>query len=338
MKWARKCRMATILQFYYTLVHKKNSKSFNNPRLSRSGQSQNKLNGLKIQDILQKMTLKRKKIVIIGAGNMAETIVSGLLKKGVVDAGQIWATDVDSQRLAHFQKTFKVQVGHDNQKAAKSSDIIILAVKPQVIYEVFCGLELSSCADQLILTVAAGIPIATVISGLHQEARVVRAMPNTPALVLEGVTALASGPGVTVEQIETAQAVFGAMGQVVVVDESHMDAVTGLSGGGPAYVCLFIEALADGGVKMGLSRSQAQLLAAQTVLGAAKMVIETKEHPGVLKDRVASPGGTTIAGLHQLEKGQLRGTVISAVESATIRCKELKQQAVGSKSSPNAVA
>ncbi len=280
------------------------------------------------------MMLKRKKISIIGAGNMAEAIVSGLLKKGVVNAGQIYATDVDSRRLAHFQKTFKVRVGQDNQKFAKSSDIIILSIKPQVMNNVLGELNLSPGAEQLIVTVAAGVPIETIISGLYQDARVVRAMPNTPALVLEGATALAGGPGVTVEQMEMAQAVFEAIGQVVVVDESHLDAVTGLSGGGAAYVYLFIEALADGGVKMGLSRSQAQRLAAQTVLGAAKMVIETKEHPGVLKDRVASPGGTTIAGLHRLEKGQLRGTVISAVESATIRCKELGQQAIRSKSSP----
>ncbi len=277
--------------------------------------------------------LKGKKISIIGAGNMAEAIVSGLLKKGIVNTGQICATDVNAERLAHFRKTFKVRVSQDNQESAKTSDIIILSVKPQVINKVFDGLDLSRGADQLIITVAAGIPIATIISELHPEARVVRAMPNTPAVVLEGATALAGGPGVTAKQLQMVQVMFEAMGQVVVVDESHLDAVTGLSGGGPAYVCLFIEALADGGVKMGLSRSHAQLLAAQTVLGAAKMVLETKEHPGVLKDQVASPGGTTIAGLHRLEKGRLRGTVIGAVESATLRCQELRQQAIVSRES-----
>ena len=273
------------------------------------------------------MMLKGKTIAIIGAGNMAEAIVSGLLKKGLVRAGQICATDVDAQRLAHLRKTYKVRVSHDNRRSAKSSDIIMLSVKPQVMNKVLDGLDLSAGTDQLIITVAAGVSIETIISDLHPRARVVRAMPNTPAVVLEGVTALTRGPGVTGEQLKMAQAVFEAMGQVVVVEESHLDAVTGLSGGGPAYVCLFIEALTDGGVKMGLSRSQAQLLAAQTVLGTAKMVIETKQHPGVLKDQVASPGGTTIAGLHRLEKGSLRGTVISAVESATLRCQELRQQA-----------
>ena len=286
------------------------------------------MNELTIRDILPGMPFKGKQIAIIGAGNMAEAIVSGLLKKGIVNAGQICATDVDPQRLAHFRKTFKVRVCHDNQKAAESSDIVMLAIKPQVMNKVLDELDLSHCPDQLMITVAAGVSITTIVSGLHPEAHVVRAMPNTPTVVLEGATALAGGPGVTAEQMKMAQAVFEAMGQVVVVDESHLDVVTGLSGGGPAYVCLFIEALADGGVKMGLSRAHAQLLAAQTVLGAAKMVIETKAHPGVLKDQVASPGGTTIAGLHRLEEGRLRGTVISGVEAATLRCQELRQQAM----------
>ena len=301
-----------------------------NFRLILVWQGCHELNGPKIHDILPSLMLKGKKIAIIGAGNMAEAIVAGLLRKGFINAGQIYATDVDAQRLARFQKTFKVRISPDNQKASKSCDIIILAIKPQSMNEVLGGLDLSPDATQLIISVAAGVSIATIISGLHPAVHVVRAMPNTPALVLEGATALASGPGVTVEQIKMAQAVFKAIGQVIVVDESHLDAVTGLSGGGPAYVYLLLEALADGGVKMGLSRDHAQLLAAQTVLGAAKMVIETKEHPGVLKDQVASPGGTTIAGLHRLEKGRLRGTVISAVESATRRCKELREQAMNS--------
>ncbi len=282
--------------------------------------------------------LQGKKIAIIGAGNMAEAIVSGLLKKGVVSPGHIVATDVDSQRLAHFQTTFGVQVGQDNQQAAQSSDIVLLSIKPQAINDVLCGLHLFPRTDQLIITVAAGISISTIIEGLYPRVRVVRAMPNTASMVLEGATALAGGPGVMEEQMRMAQAVFEAVGHVVVVDESHLDAVTGLSGGGVAYVYAFIEALADGGVKMGLSRSHAQLLAAQTVLGAAKMVRDTKEHPGVLKDRVASPGGTTMAGLHQLEKGRLRGTVISAVERATVRCQELGHQACGARPSSPATS
>ena len=277
--------------------------------------------------------LKKKQIAVIGAGNMAEAIVSGLLKKGIVNPSQICATDVDAKRLTYFHKTFKVRVSHNNQETAECSDIIMLSVKPQVMNKVLDGLKLSRGSGQLIITVAAGVSIATIISGLHPRARVVRAMPNTPAVVLEGATALAGGPGVTTDQMKVAQAVFEAMGQVVVIDEPLLDAVTGLSGGGPAYVYLFIEALADGGVKMGLSRAHAQLLAAQTVLGAAKMVVETQAHPGALKDQVASPGGTTIAGLHRLEKGRLRGTVIGAVEAATLRCQELRQQAIVSRES-----
>ena len=291
------------------------------------------MNGHTIHDILTRIMLKKKQIAVIGAGNMAEAIVSGLLKKGIVNPSQICATDVDAQRLTHFRKTFKVRVSRDNQETAASSDIIILAIKPQVINNVLDGLELSRGSGQLIITVAAGVSIATIIAGLHSRARVVRAMPNTPSIVLEGATALAGGPGVTTDQMKVARAVFEAMGQVVVLDEPLLDVVTGLSGGGPAYVYLFIEALADGGVKMGLSRAHAQLLAAQTVLGAAKMVVETKAHPGVLKDQVASPGGTTIAGLHRLEKGRLRGTVVSAVEAATLRCQELRKQAMVSRES-----
>ena len=170
---------------------------------------------------------------------------------------------------------------------------------------------------------AAGVPIAKIQAGLQAKAHIIRVMPNTPSIVLEGATALAAGAGVSPQQLDMAKAIFEAVGKVVVVDESHIDTITGLSGGGPAYVCVFIEALADGGVKMGLPRSVAQLFAAQTVLGTAKMVLESGEHPGVLKDRVASPGGTTIAGLHSLEEGKFRGTVINAVQSATLRSREL---------------
>ncbi len=282
--------------------------------------------------------LKRKNIAIIGAGNMAEALVAGLLKQGVVDPRHLIVTDVDSQRLAHFRTTFGVRVGQDNQKAAQASDIMLLAVKPQVMDEVLMGLSVSPDFNQLVVTVAAGVSIATITAGLAPHVHVVRAMPNTASVVLEGATALAGGPGVTEEQMQIAQAMFEAVGRVVVVDEAQLDAVTGLSGGGVAYVYTFIEALADGGVKMGLSRSHAQLLAAQTVLGAAKMVRETQEHPGVLKDRVASPGGATIAGLHQLEQGRLRGTVIGAVESATVRSKELGQQACGVRTSSPATS
>jgi pyrroline-5-carboxylate reductase len=269
--------------------------------------------------------LKNEKIAIIGAGNIAEALVSGLLKRRVVSPSQIFATDVSGQRLKHFKSQYGVRIGSDNAQAAKWCDILILAVKPQVIDEVVAGLNLPTRSNCLVLSVAAGVPIVRIQTLLKQATHIIRVMPNTPSIVLEGATALAGGPGVSPQEIKIGEAIFEAVGKVVVVDESHIDTITGLSGGGPAYVCVFIEALADGGVKMGLPRQIAQLLAAQTVLGAAKMVLESGEHPGALKDRVASPGGTTIAGLHRLEEGKLRGTVMNAVESATLRSRELGQ-------------
>ena len=273
--------------------------------------------------------LQGKKICLIGAGNIAEALVSGLLKGQVVQPSQIFATDVLSERLEVFERQYKVRVGSNNQKAAAWGDIVILAIKPQAIDEVLYELSLPFKEDRLVLSVAAGVPISRILAILHRQTRVVRAMPNTPSTVLEGATGLAGGPGVSSIQLQMAQAIFESVGKVVVVDESLMDSVTGLSGGGPAYVFVLIEALADGGVKMGLSRSDAQLLAAQTVLGAAKMVLESGEHPGALKDRVASPGGTTIAGLHKIEEGRLRATIMNAVESATLRSKELGHRILG---------
>jgi len=269
--------------------------------------------------------LKNKKIALIGSGNIAEALVSGLLKGRIVLPSNIFATDVSEPRRQLFKTGYGVRVGSNNVEAVKGADIIILAVKPQVIDEVVSGLKLPAKSDPLVLSVVAGVPIARLQAQLRANTRIIRVMPNTPSIVLEGATAIAGGPGVTPQEMEIGQAIFEAVGKVVVVEESHIDTITGLSGGGPAYVCVFIEALADGAVKMGLPRSVAQLLAAQTVMGTAKMVLESGEHPGVLKDRVASPGGTTITGLHSLEEGKLRGTVMNAVQSATVRSRELGQ-------------
>ena len=269
--------------------------------------------------------LTNQNIAIIGAGNIAEALVSGLLKGNVVQPAQLFATDVSEQRRQHFKTCYGVRVGSNNSEAARWADIVLLSVKPQVLDEVLIRLKFPTRSNPFVLSVAAGIPITRIQAGLHAHARIIRVMPNTPSLVLEGATAIAGGPGVSPMQLEMGKALFEAVGKVVVVDESHMDTITGLSGGGPAYVYVFIEALADGGVKMGLSRSVAQLLAAQTVLGAAKMVLESGEHPGALKDHVASPGGTTIAGLHSLEDGKFRGTIINAIQSATQRSRDLGQ-------------
>ena len=269
--------------------------------------------------------LKNQKIAIIGAGNIAEALVSGLLDGQVVQPSQIFATDVADERLRHFETRYGVRVGSNNVEAVKGATVVILCVKPQVLDEVLAELKFSGRTQPLVISVAAGITIARIQAGLKWKASIIRVMPNTPSIVLEGATAIAGGPGVSDHHLKLGKSIFEAVGKVVVIEESHIDTVTGLSGGGPAYVYVFIEALADGGVKMGLSRSVARVLAAQTVLGAAKMVMDSGEHPGTLKDRVASPGGTTIAGLHSLEEGKLRGTVINAVQSATQRSRELGQ-------------
>lgn len=254
---------------------------------------------------------------------MTEALVSGMLKAGVARADQLHAADILPERRNYLHSRYKIRAGSDNKEAAGSSQIIILSVEPQHLNEVLDTIRPALRVESLIISVAAGYPIARVAARLKPEARIVRSMPNTPSTVLEGVSALAFGPRVSDEDAQVARTIFESVGKVVVVEERLMDAVTGLSGSGPAYVYLMIEALADGGVKMGLSRSVAELLAAQTVLGAARMVIESGEHPGRLKDRVASPGGTTIAGIHKLEEGRLRGTLIAAVEAATKRSQEL---------------
>ena len=271
----------------------------------------------------------QKKIALIGAGNMAEALVAGMLKAGVAKAGQLYATDILPERRTQLQGQYGIRTGADNGEAAAWGDVLILAVEPQILDEVLPAIARSIMKDSLAVSVTAGYPIGRLTAHLPPGTRIIRAMPNTPSSVGAGVTALALGPGVTKEDRETAEAIFGSVGTVVTVEERLMDAVTGLSGSGPAYVHLIIEALADGGVKAGLPRQTAQLLAAQTVLGAARMVIESGDHPAVLKDRVASPGGTTIAGLHKLEEGRLRAMLINAVEAACRRSKELGSDPLG---------
>ena len=269
------------------------------------------------------MSVWNLKIALIGAGNIAEALVSGLLKAKLADATNIYATDVDATRLEHFQSRYNIRGNSNNLAAAQTADIVILAVKPQVMDEVIQEIKSAATVSRLFITVAAGYTISRFLSHFKIQVPVIRAMPNTPSIILEGVTALAAGPGVSPDQMQMAKEIFNAVGKTVLIEESLLDAVTGLSGSGPAYVYVMIDALADGGVRMGIPRPVAQILAAQTLLGTAKMVLETGDHPGVLKDRVASPGGTTIAGLHKLEQGRLRATLINAVEAATRRSQEL---------------
>ena len=262
------------------------------------------------------------KISFVGGGRMAEALISGVLSSGGYKAEQIYVADPDTARLDHLKQQYGIQIGATNHEAVVSGDVIVLAVKPQVTAVVLKEIG-DGLAKRLVISVVAGMPLMRIIEACGPQARVIRAMPNTPAMVGEGMTALAIGPGVGESEVACARQLFESVGQVVSVDERFMDAVTGLSGSGPAYVFLMIEAMADGGVKMGLSRETASLLAAQTVLGAARMVLETRQHPAQLKDQVVSPGGTTIAGLHRLEQGGLRGLLIDAVEAATKRSQEL---------------
>jgi pyrroline-5-carboxylate reductase len=263
-----------------------------------------------------------KTIAFLGAGNMAEALVKGLLRAGVAEAREIICADRNPAR-AELAQRYGVRFTGSNREAAAAADLVVLSVKPQIMNKLLD--EVGPILDQkkLVISIAAGVPIAAIERKVGHGVRIVRTMPNTPALVGAGATALTAGEHATEEDLAQARALFDAIGRTVVVDEPQLDAVTGLSGSGPAYIFLVIEALSDAGVKVGLARATAQDLAAQTVLGSAKLLIETGEHPGRLKDQVTSPGGTAIAGLHTLEAGGLRTTLMNAVEAATHRAREL---------------
>ena len=267
-----------------------------------------------------------KNIGLIGGGNMSEALIAGMLKARVAVPDRLLAADILESRRTHLHDRYQVRVGKQNAEAAAWGQIVILSVEPQVLDEVLDEIRAALRSEALVISVAAGYPIARIAGRLKDGTRIVRTMPNTPCSVLEGVTAMSVGPGVSEEEILAARLIFESVGKVVPVEERLMDAVTGLSGSGPAYVYVMIEALADGGVNMGLPRPVAEVLAAQTVLGAARAAIEGGEHPGRLKDRVASPGGTTIAGLQKLEEGRLRAALINAVEAAARRSHELAQE------------
>lgn len=258
----------------------------------------------------------------IGAGNMANALIKGLIRAGTPPS-QIVATARRPERVAELKNEHHITVLTDNLHAAKEAEIVVLCVKPQAMRKVVAEIASAIDSHKLVISVAAGVPIAALAHQLGAGARVVRAMPNTPALVGLGATAIAAGEHATQGDLELAKHLFDSVGRTVSLDESSLDAVTGLSGSGPAYIFLIIEALSDAGVKVGLSRRVALELAAQTVLGSAKLLLETQAHPGALKDQVTSPGGTAIAGLHTLEAGGLRTTLIDAVEAATNRAKQL---------------
>jgi pyrroline-5-carboxylate reductase len=262
-------------------------------------------------------------IGFIGAGNMAEALIRGLVRGGHVPAERIVASAPRRVRLDELAAHYGIDVTTNNREVVQRCGLVVLAVKPQLLDKVLREVGEHLMAGTLVVSIAAGVDTETIEDSVPEGVRVVRAMPNTPALVGAGATAVSPGKHASEADLATARAMFEAVGIVVELDESHLDAVTGLSGSGPAYIFLILEALADAGVKVGLSRRDAQRLAAQTVMGSAKLLLETDDHPGKLKDMVTSPGGTAIAGLHTLEQGGLRTTLINAVETATKRAREL---------------
>ena len=271
--------------------------------------------------IAKESEMQKKKIGIIGVGNMGEAILRGLHQKGMAQG--IVVSEIRPDRRAYLKKNYGVEAIPDNRNLASQVQVIILAVKPQELKGVLQEISPVLDSTTLLISIVAGASLGAIASILAKDVRLVRAMPNIAALALESATALSPGGEVSAEDMETAQEIFNAMGRTVIISESLMDAVTGMSGSGPAYVSLFIEALADGGVRMGLPRKDALEMAIQTVLGTARLLSEHGEHPAHLKDKVASPGGTTIAGIAVLEAKGFRGAVMEAVAAATQRSKEL---------------
>ena len=260
---------------------------------------------------------------IIGGGTMALSIVRGLLAARLLAPERIVVSDVSAERRALVTKSCGVATTSNNLEAVRQSTVVLLAVKPQNMDGILSEIQAGAGADTLYLSIAAGVTTSCLYAGLGRTGRVVRIMPNTAAQVQASATAICRGPNATDDDLNLVRDLFDALGTTVVVDEALMDAVTGLSGSGPAYMYLIIEALADAGVRNGLTRVSALQLAAQTCAGAAKMVLETGEHPGFLKDQVTSPGGTTINGLYKLEKRGVRAAIIDAVSAAVARSKEL---------------
>nr|WP_321403597.1 pyrroline-5-carboxylate reductase [uncultured Desulfobacter sp.] len=268
--------------------------------------------------------LQDKKIGFIGSGNMGEALVSGLVLSKAAKPENIICSDIYPETRKAIQEKYGVLTTASNIEICEKSEIIIYATKPQILGSVLKETAPALDKSKLVISIAAGVPLAAIAAGLQKELRLIRSMPNICAFVKESATAVCAGEFVQEGDVEMARAVFDSVGKTVFIQENVlMDAFTGLSGSGPAYIFTIVDAMADAGVKMGLSRKDSLFLSTQTVLGAAQLLLESGEHPGQLKDRVASPGGTAIAGIHTLEQGGLRTTLINAVESATKRSKEL---------------
>lgn len=268
-----------------------------------------------------------RSIAFLGAGQMAEAFVRGLLAAGLVDPGSVWISDVRPARLEQLASTLGVQPAASNLEAVRKAEIAFLSVKPQDVPVLLDEIGADVQAEQLVISIAAGVKLSTLQRRLPHHPPVVRVMPNAPALVGAGMAVLAPGAGVTERHLETALRIFNAVGRAVVLPEKHLDAVTALSGSGPGFLAVVAEALSDAGVRVGLPRDVAHLLAAQTMLGTGRMLLDTGLHPALLKESVASPGGTTIAGIHAMERGGVRALLMDAVVEAARRSAELGRAA-----------
>jgi pyrroline-5-carboxylate reductase len=269
------------------------------------------------------VNLSGKRVAVLGAGKMGGILVKALLEKKLLSPKLTSATVQHEDRATALSKKLGIPVGTDNAKAARNADIVFVGVKPQAVQGVMDDIRAQLKPEQLVISVAASVPTSAIESALGKEIPVVRAMPNTPCAIGRGMTALCKGKYANQHHLEIACELFNVVGRTVVVDEKHMDAVTGLSASGPAYIYIILESLAEAGVKVGLPRDIATLLAAQTALGAAAVVLETGDHPALLKDAVTTPAGCTVDGIMELEEGKLRVTLIKAVVKAAQRAKEL---------------
>ena len=269
-------------------------------------------------------SFKDKRFAIIGTGNMGLALLRGLIDSGV-GPDRIAVTNKRMARSNAISEEYGVRACEKNAEAVREADIVMLSIKPQIFSKILPEIR-HQIGDALVISIAAGVTTERIERELEPGVRVIRAMPNTPATIKQAATALSPGSHATEEDMELAVGIFQEIGRVAVLDEIHLDAITGLCGSGPAYVFLIIEAFADAGVKVGLSREIATELAVQTIQGSARLLQITREHPGKLKDQVTSPGGTAIAGLHTLEEGGLRTTIMNAVEAATRRSRELGQE------------
>jgi len=263
------------------------------------------------------------RIAVIGAGKMGGILVQAFLRAGLFPREHVTATVAHEARATSLSKHFGITVTTDNLAAAEQADVILLGVKPQQMHEVIRGIAPALRPGKLLISFAASVKTGAIENAADCEISVIRAMPNTPAMLGAGVTAICRGKFVTDQQLTLAEQIFSTVGRTVIVDQKHMDAVTGLSGSGPAFLYIIIEALAEAGVNVGLPRDIATLLAAQTTYGAARMVLETGSHPALLKDEVTTPAGCTVEGILELEEGGLRVTLIKAVKRATERAREL---------------